>query len=154
MRISEILKSKGNAPVVWLRPNDSLMTAMHRMKIEHIGCVIVSEDGKKPVGILSVRDVVYAMASHGSDHGFPEPVATPESQIHEVMTKKLSSCGPNDTLHDVMKEMTRWRYWNMPVMEDGHLIGVIGIDDVVKFGVGEMELEANILRDTLIRKNN
>ncbi|MCW9034687.1 MAG: CBS domain-containing protein [Rhodospirillales bacterium] len=153
MKISEILKNKGHSPVVWLRPDDSLMTAMHRMKIEHIGCIIASEDGKTPLGILSVRDIVYAMASHGSDHGLSELVATPETQIHEVMTKKLTVCNPDDSLHDVMKEMTRWRYWNMPVMEEDVLVGVIGIDDVVKHGVQEMELEANILRDTLIRKS-
>ena len=153
MKVREILRKKENKKVVWLRPDDSIMTAMHRMKIEHIGCVVASLDGETPLGILSVRDICYAMASHGDDHGVPEPVATPETSVEEVMTKRITACSPDDTLHDVMKEMARWRYWNMPVMDDNKLVGMIGIDDVVKFGVEEMEMEASVLRDTLIRKS-
>ena len=69
------------------------------------------------------------------------------------MTRKVTTCLPGDNLKQVMKLMTRRHYLHVPVLEDRKLCGIISIDDVVKYGVAEMELEAQVLRDTLIGRS-
>jgi len=152
MKISVILEKKHNRHVVTIRPDTTLETALHYMKTEKIGCLVVSLDGKSPVGILSARDVVYGLGSSQPGKGLLYGTTLRETPVSEIMTNHVETCTPDDTLKDVMGKMLRWHYLHVPVVNDGVLCGVISIDDVVRFGVEQMEMEANVLRDTLIRR--
>jgi predicted transcriptional regulator len=62
------------------------------------------------------------------------------------MTTRVTTCAPEDTIHDLMNRMTQGRFRHMPVMRDGRLCGVVSIGDVVKLRIEEVEFEADSLK--------
>jgi len=151
MKVAEILKAK-NRPVVTAKPDAEISAVMQLMKLENIGCVVLSENGERADGIVSVRDIVYSMAGDDREKRKPEGSAFLKLPVSRIMTRDVTTCQPGDSLKQVMKLMTRRHYLHIPVLEDRKLCGIISIDDVVKYGVAEMELEAQVLRDTLISR--
>ena len=83
-----------------------------------------------------------AISEHGMDLG-----AVP---ISKIMTTPVLTCAPEERITAVMVRMTRHRVRHLPVVDGGKLAGIISIGDVVKFRLDELELEANVLRETLI----
>jgi signal-transduction protein with cAMP-binding, CBS, and nucleotidyltransferase domain len=67
-----------------------------------------------------------------------------------VMTSPVVTCTPEDSVTAVMARMTRYRVRHLPVVEDGKLRGIVSIGDVIKHRLDELEMEANILRETLM----
>ena len=99
---------------------------------------MVSEDGHKVAGIISERDIIQALAKSGPD------LLTSGRRVAELMEHNVITCTPDDTVQQVMAEMTRRRVRHLPVIEDGGLVGIISIGDVVKSRLEEVELEANV----------
>ena len=91
------------------------------------------------VGILSERDIVQALAARG--------VAALETQVSEVMTRKVTTCTESDTISSIMELMTAGKFRHVPVVDQDRLVGIISIGDVVKHRLGEMEREQEALRD-------
>ncbi len=91
------------------------------------------------VGILSERDIVRACADHG-------PTA-PHEPVGQVMTRDVQTCSETDTIESLMGHMTTGKFRHMPVVEQGKLIGIVSIGDVVKNRVEEIEHESEALRD-------
>jgi CBS domain-containing protein len=91
------------------------------------------------IGILSERDVVRALAAEGS-----RALAQPLSQ---VMTRKVVTCGPTESVSRIMELMTAGRFRHVPVLDDERVVGIISIGDVVKHRLKEMERESAALRD-------
>jgi CBS domain-containing protein len=141
MNVDGILRGKG-AAVVTIGPDATVDTLVHRLRDERIGAIVVSEDGRAVLGIISERDVVRGLAERGS-HILDMPVA-------ELMTRQVVSCTPRDTVKQVMSEMTRRRIRHLPVLADGVLCGIVSIGDVVKNRLEEMETETNVLREAYI----
>jgi CBS domain-containing protein len=141
MKVAQILKGK-KAGVVTVRPTSSIDAVVHRMKLERIGAVIVSPDGKSIVGILSERDILRALAEHGA--------ALLELKAEDLMTREVTTCGREDTLQNVMARMTHHRIRHLPVVEQGELVGIVSIGDAVKSRLEEVEMEANVLRDSYL----
>jgi CBS domain-containing protein len=113
------------------------------LKIKDIGAlVVVSEDGTTILGMISERDLARGISEHGTDLQ-ALPVST-------LMTTPVLTCTPDERITAVMMRMTRHRVRHLPVVEAGRLVGIISIGDVVKFRLDELELEANVLRETLI----
>lgn len=141
MTVAAILKTKGTHVEI-IRPDSTLRMAAWNLKVKGIGALVVSWDDERVLGILSERDIVRALTDHG-----PDVVRVP---VSEVMTKTVKTCSPGDSITAVMARMTRDRIRHLPVIQDGRLAGIVSIGDVVKYRLDELELEANILRDTLI----
>jgi CBS domain-containing protein len=91
------------------------------------------------IGILSERDIVRALAEHG-------PTALNEP-VGQVMTRDVKTCSEDDTIEGLMGRMTTEKFRHMPVVEQGKLIGIVSIGDVVKNRVEEIDHEAKALRD-------
>lgn len=144
MKVTDVLRTKGEA-VVTAAPDTSVMVALHRLKSEGIGALVVSRDGRRIDGILSERDVVLGLADRG-----PRLL---DAVVGDVMTKHVATCAPDDPLTKVMAEMTRRRVRHLPVVADGALAGMISIGDVVKARLEELELEANVLRDAYLSRH-
>ena len=70
------------------------------------------------------------------------------ARVAELMEHNVITCTPDDTVQQVMAEMTRRRVRHLPVVEGGVLAGIVSIGDVVKSRLGEAEEEAAMLRDT------
>ena len=96
-------------------------------------------DDHRIVGILSERDIVRAFAERG-------PAALHEP-VGQVMTRDVKTCSEDDTIESLMGRMTTGRFRHMPVVEQGKLVGIVSVGDVVKNRVEEMEREAAALRD-------
>ena len=141
MKVAEILKSKG-AKVVTMRPGSTIDTVVHRMRLERIGAVIISPDGNSIVGVVSERDILRALAEHGT--------GLLGLKAEDLMTREVVTCSREDTLQGVMHKMTQHRIRHLPVVEQGRLVGIVSIGDAVKSRLEEVELEANVLRDSYL----
>jgi CBS domain-containing protein len=138
MKVANILRIKGSA-VKTVRPDESALGLSHKLRTEGIGAVVVSKDGRSIDGIISERDLAYGLVAHGSQ--------LPRIAVAELMTKVVIVCSPEDSITDVIKLMTRRRIRHLPVKDGDQLVGIISIGDVLKHRLGELQTEANVLRD-------
>jgi CBS domain-containing protein len=143
MKVREILERKGDR-VITIRPDATLTTAIHRLALERVGALVVSEDGIAISGILSERDIVRALAEDGAG------ILAPDRRVRDLMTTGVRTCRPDDTIKAAMGEMTRHRFRHLPVIDGGRLVGLVSIGDVVKSRLDEMELETVVLREAYI----
>ncbi len=141
MNVDGILRAKG-ANVVTIRPDATVGQLVDGLREERIGAMVVSEDGRTVLGIVSERDVVRGLADRG-----PRILEAP---VAELMTRQVFSCTPQDSVKHVMAEMTKRRIRHLPVITEGALSGIVSIGDVVKNRLEEMETETNVLREAYI----
>jgi CBS domain-containing protein len=137
MTVRSILDSKGH-DILNVEPNTKLSAAIKILGERKIGAVLVMSQGKVD-GILSERDIVRVLAERGA-RVLDEPVS-------DVMTRKVVSCRQSDTVGGIMEMMTLGKFRHLPVIEDGRVVGLISIGDVVKWRVQEYEREQEALRD-------
>ncbi|HYM31285.1 MAG TPA: CBS domain-containing protein, partial [Candidatus Cybelea sp.] len=115
------------------------------LRAKDIGAVVVSADGRHLLGLLSERHVIEALAHHG---------ATAMSlKAEDVMTRAVVTCGREDSVTRIMHVMTERRIRHIPVVEDGALVGIVSIGDVVKHRLDEADLETRVLRDTYLARH-
>lgn len=143
MKVASILKAKGST-VVTTPPHASVATATRRLRDQHIGALVVSEDGVTVLGLITERDIVHGLADRG-----PSLLELPVSL---VMTRTLVTCTPDDDIPTVMSRMTRLRVRHLPVVVGERLQGIISIGDVVKHRLDELETEANVLREAFLAR--
>jgi CBS domain-containing protein len=137
MNVEIIMRNKGGA-VTTVAPHATIRDAVAMLRRERIGALVVSGDGIKVEGILSERDIVHGLA----DRGAPLLDAT----VDALMTRRVFTCTPRDSVGDLMAMMTERRIRHIPVLKDGVLVGIISIGDVVKHRLDEMEYETSSLR--------
>jgi len=139
MKVENILASKGRE-VRTIKPGAALGEALQRLRAERIGSLVVSENGTHLMGILSDRDVLYAIADRGA--------GVLGESVGSVMTEKVFTCSLEDQLGAIMALMTNRRIRHIPVVErDGRLAGMISIGDVVKQRLDEIQDEAAAMRE-------
>lgn len=141
MLVSDILKSKG-ARVQSVTSTISLGALAAKLKAARVGVMIVSDDGKTLNGIISERDIVNAMADKGD--------TVCGLRVGDVCTKGVLTCERNSAISDVARLMTTRRIRHVPVVEDGEIVGIVSIGDVLKHRLDEVQMEANVLRDVAI----
>ncbi|MEO1106723.1 MAG: CBS domain-containing protein [Pseudomonadota bacterium] len=143
MLVQAILKSKATEGVVTVEPSATVSEASKILAEKRIGTVIVSDDGGQTAkGILSERDVVRELAASGSGC-LNEPVSS-------YMTKELVTTTRQATVQDIMSRMTEGRFRHMPVVEDGKLIGIVTLGDVVKAQLAELAMEKDALQGMIM----
>jgi CBS domain-containing protein len=125
--------------VVTIEPTADLAAAVKLLAERRIGAVVILGADHRIVGILSERDIVRAIAEYG-----PTALHQPVGQI---MTRDVKTCSETDSIESLMGRMTAGKFRHMPVVEQGQLVGIISIGDVVKNRVDEIEGEAAALRD-------
>ena len=138
MTVRSILDAKGHN-VESIQPGAKLSDAVKLLGEKKIGAVLVLNMGGRIEGILSERDIVRELSERGAGV-LDEPVNT-------VMTRKVVSCRASDTVAALMEMMTIGKFRHLPVVEDGKVVGLISIGDVVKRRVQEYETEQEALRD-------
>jgi CBS domain-containing protein len=138
MTVKTILDAKGGE-VVTIEPTATIAAAAKLLSEHRIGALLVLGPDHRVAGILSERDIVRALAERGS-------LALGES-VGQVMTRKVVTCTPSETIGDIMERITAGKFRHVPVLEQGRLIGIISIGDVVKHRLGEMERESAAMHD-------
>jgi CBS domain-containing protein len=141
MNVAAILKGKGRA-VATARPDTLLSAVAEKMAAKRIGAIVVVGASGNVAGIISERDIIRAIAEHGADC-LTRPVS-------DYMTRKVETCTEGDTLDQLMATMTAGRFRHIPVVEDGALVGIVSIGDVVKHHIAEVEMEASAMRTYLV----
>jgi CBS domain-containing protein len=141
MTISIILASKGRE-VVTIAPSASLASAVGLLVEKRIGAVLILGADRRVVGILSERDVVRALAERGAG-ALEEPVS-------QTMTRKVSTCNENESVFNIMKRMTEGRSRHVPVVDQGQLVGIVSIGDVVKHRLHQMERDSATMHDYIL----
>lgn len=137
MTVLAILDSKGHQ-IQSVEPDAKLSAAIKILAARKIGAVLAMSKGHIE-GILSERDIVRVLGERGAGV-LDEPVSA-------VMTRKVVSCKPADTVAAIMEMMTTGKFRHLPVIEGERVVGLISIGDVVKWRVGEYEMEQEALRD-------
>jgi CBS domain-containing protein len=141
MSVADILQGKGTA-VMTVRPSESIGGLAQRLRLAGVGAMIVSRDGQSLDGIITERDIAYALPEHLDD--------LHEMRVSDLMTVSVVTCSPQDSIAHAARLMTARRIRHIPVKEGGRLVAVISIGDVLKHRLGEIELEASVLRDLAI----
>jgi CBS domain-containing protein len=145
MRIREIVAAKSRTAggagqsgpaVVTVRPDASVTELLALLAEHNVGALVVSGDGTTVDGIVSERDVVRRLAE--------DPSAL-SARVDAIMTREVHTCPPDTTLDDLMGEMTRRRFRHVPVVDDGVMVGIVSIGDVVKHKIDALEFERDQL---------
>jgi CBS domain-containing protein len=144
MKVRDMLAQKGDE-VATIKPDVTIDSAVHRLKLKGVGALVVSVDNETVDGIISERDIVRSLAEHGG--------ALLSKKVSEFMTSSVKTCAPEDDVEAVMTEMTRSRFRHMPVVSDDKLCGIISIGDVVKNRLEELETETHSLRDFIVGRS-
>jgi CBS domain-containing protein len=139
MLVRSILQQKGD-DVVTIDARSTIGDAARTLAERRIGALVVADDGSLR-GILSERDIVRGIAAQGLDV-LAAPVAS-------LMTTAVRTCTLDDTADGLMATMTEQRIRHLPVVEQGALVGIVSIGDVVKHRVEELQVEAQTLHDYL-----
>ena len=128
--VAEILKSKADSTIHSIAPTASVLDALQRMADKSIGALLVMEDDAI-VGILTERDYARKIALMGRRSGL--------TLVREVMTSPVMFVGPSNTSEECMALMTESRTRHLPVVDDGRLLGLISIGDLVKNIISEQQ---------------
>jgi CBS domain-containing protein len=137
MNIAQILKAKGRA-VATARPDSTISEIIAKLAQKRIGAIVIVGDSGEVVGILSERDVIRRLAERGS--------AALQEPASQSMTAAVISCQEASTLDELMELMTQGRFRHVPVIEDGALVGIVSIGDIVKHHIAEVEMEVTAMR--------
>ena len=138
MSVETILGQKGRE-IITIGREQSLAQAAHLLAEKRIGAVVVSDGSGALQGILSERDIVRALARHGA--------LALDAPVSAHMTADVVTCTRQAAVNDLMEIMTKGKFRHIPVVENGTLVGIISIGDVVKSRVAEIEAESQALKD-------
>jgi len=140
MKIQTILTTKGTH-VTTVRARQSVKEAITLLVQHNIGALVVVDDAGKPVGIISERDIIRAADREAAV--FAQPVSG-------VMTKEVIVGSPQDDLQSVMQTMTDKRSRHVMIMDQGKLVGIVSIGDMVKAQLDEYQGEIDTLETQIL----
>jgi CBS domain-containing protein len=136
VQISDILRHKQDNHVWTIAPDASVRELLGQLAEHHIGALIVS-DGDGVAGIVSERDVVRRLHSDGD--------GVLDASVGQIMTREVVHGSPGDAIPQVAALMTERRIRHLPVLEDGRLVGVVSIGDVVSSRIRELQQDRDQL---------
>lgn len=130
-RVSLILQRKG-AAVATIEPEAALGGAATMMTEHGIGSLVVSGDGRTVDGVIAERDLIQAIARHG--------LSALELHVSDVAPDACTTCGLDTHVDELIVTMTEQRVRHIPVVDDGLLVGIVSIGDVVKWRMDELAM--------------
>ena len=142
MTVAKILMSKGTSDVMTVPPGTLVSEVTKILSEKRIGGLVVSADGKTALGILSERDIVREIGRRGQ--------SCLGDRVEDMMTAELVTCSRSDRADAVLTTMTNGRFRHMPVVEDGEMVGLITIGDVVKYRLSELAMEKDALEGMIM----
>ena len=140
MKVRTILSTKGTN-VITIRPEQTLKEATLLLAEHNIGALVVVNKAKQPVGIVSERDIIRTAARHDDVFSWT---------VSKVMTQDLITGVPQDDLISVAHTMTEKRFRHLPIMDQGELVGIVSIGDVVKAQRDQYKGEIDTLQTQII----
>jgi CBS domain-containing protein len=136
MRIRDVVAAKPSTEVVTVSPEASVRELIAQLAEHNVGALVVSGDGRQVDGIVSERDVVRRL------HADPEVL---EATVASIMTTDVHTCSGDAKLDEMMSIMTERRIRHVPVVDDGVMVGIVSIGDVVKHKIDVLQFERDQL---------
>tara|TARA_R110000787_G_scaffold20785_31_gene61793 strand:+ start:3457 stop:3891 length:435 start_codon:yes stop_codon:yes gene_type:complete len=137
MTAARILKNKATETIT-IAATATIGEAVDILSRNNIGALVVSDDGKTIAGILSERDIIHGLQERGA--------ALLDCLVGDCMTQEVQTCAPSATTNNLLARMTELRLRHLPVVgEDGQLVGIVSIGDVVKIRLDDLVSEVNAL---------
>lgn len=137
MSVKSILDEKGY-DVSSISANETLAEAADFLAGNRIGAVIVSRPDSEIAGILSERDIVNAISLDGKE--------ALDSRVSKYMTADVKTCHSGNRVLEVMKIMSVGGFRHLPIVDDGRLMGIISMRDVIKYRMEEVQREAEDIK--------
>jgi CBS domain-containing protein len=137
MLVSQILREKGDA-VYTAKPHDTVESAAAFLHTRKVGALVVMDDEGAVAGIVSERDIIRALAEEGA--------SALARRLQTCMTRDVIFAEPQETVDALMTRMTDRRLRHLPVCQNGRLVGIVSIGDLVKTKIAEVEAEADGLK--------
>lgn len=137
MHISEVLARKPSGAVVTVTPETTIRQLLGVLAEHNIGaCIVCTDDDIR--GIVSERDVVRRLNADGA-------AVAVENTVGAIMTADVTVCAPADPVEDILGVMTERRIRHLPVVDDGRLVGIVSIGDLVKHRIDQLTFERDQL---------
>jgi CBS domain-containing protein len=133
MLIAHVLREKGS-DVHTLPAAATLAEAAKHLNDMRVGALVVLDHNSAPAGVISERDIVRELARRGEQ----VLVAT----VGDAMSRSVITAAPHETIDDCLARMTDRRIRHLPVIDDGRLVGIVSIGDLVKHRIAAVEAEA------------
>ncbi|MCW2526103.1 MAG: histidine kinase [Pseudonocardiales bacterium] len=137
MKINDVLRRKGNL-VATVTEQATVTQLLEELASHDIGALIVTGADGGIVGIVSERDIVRHLHRHG-----PHVL---DSRADALMTRVVNTASGDDTVEQAMRTMTDHRVRHLPVVDSTGLIGIVGIGDVVKSRIDELQATTDQLQ--------
>jgi len=123
IRSTKPLKDILNRDVITIGPTASVSEAAYLMMREEIGSLVIVDDERFPVGIITDRDLVISVIAGGE---IPEEIV-----VEQVMTKELVCVDEDADLMDILSTLSEYSIRRMPITKDGKLVGIVSVDDLI-----------------------
>jgi len=140
MQVSRILDFKGHN-VITVAPQATVAEALRVLWLEGIGALVVTDKAGKVTGMISERGIIRSLAAQGTE--------ILDDLVGDRMDSALVTCTPETWIEELMNHMTERRIRHLPVVEEGKLVGIVSIGDVLKSRLRELEDETCTLRGHL-----
>lgn len=141
MKVADLIRRKGSA-VITIHDDAPIRAAVEIMDAHDLGSLVVMNRQEHVVGLLTTRDIVHALAVHPEEfRGF---------HVRDAMNRHVCVCSPTDQLKHAVASMIRHRTSYLPVVEQGRLVGILSMSDLVARRFDEVEAEANVLREIIL----
>lgn len=146
MNISDILRHKATdtthgETVVTIEPEETVTALLSTLAEHNVGALVVCSDDQV-TGIVSERDVVRQLAERGAD--------MLNATVSDIMSTSVVSCSSKDKVDSVAETMTERRIRHMPVIDDGQLVGIVSIGDVVSSRIRQLEIDRGQLEQYIV----
>jgi len=128
--VAHILKSKPDQSVYTITPTASVLDALKLMAEKNVGALLVM-DGEKIAGIITERDYARKIILRGR--------SSKDTPVHDIMTSSVMCVRPEQTSEECMMLMTENRLRHLPILDNGKLVGLISIGDLVKDIISEQQ---------------
>jgi CBS domain-containing protein len=130
MKVRQLIDRKSRT-LYSVESEDPVLEAIRQMAEHHVGALLVMK-GSELQGIISERDYARKVILHGR--------SSAETPVWQIMSSPVITVSPDQTVQDCMKLMTERRVRHLPVIEDGRLVGMISIGDLVKAVIEDQQL--------------
>ena len=141
MKVREYLTTLKRV-IITCRPEDTIETAATLLATNHIGAMPVRDANGRIIGMFSERDIIRAFSQRGRE--------VQGLLVGDLMATKLIVCTPEDAMVTAGKLMKANRIRHLPVMEGGHLVGLLSISDALEAILQDIDMEVHVLRDHAI----
>ena len=137
MTVGLVLSKKGRE-IFTVSPNTKMRDVVKILAEKHIGALLITGQDGAMEGIVSERDVVRALADHGTE--------VMDAQVSRFMTRDVVTATEDESVIRVAQKMTSGRFRHMPVIAGGRLAGIVSVGDAIKYRLEQMEAEQSALR--------